>query len=146
MAEGDMGDAAGAEEGRFAPSRPVDELVDQDEQAGIEFGLVGTAGRKRDQIGDAGALQHVDIGAVVDLAGRNAVARPVPRQEGKAHAAEPAHGNRTRRLAERTRDRDLLRIVEADAVGEARAADHADVPAVGFLPAVLPISVQGCLP
>ena len=53
----------------FAQMGAVDKLVDQHEQAGIKLGPVGAAGRERDQIGDAGPLHHVDIGAVVDIGG-----------------------------------------------------------------------------
>ena len=44
-------------------------LVDQHEGAGRKLLLERAAGRQRDQVGDACALEHVDIGAVVDVGG-----------------------------------------------------------------------------
>ena len=70
MRHRDVRHAAFAEERAFALVRAVDELIDQDEGAGRQVFLERAACRQRDQIGDAGAFEHVDIGAVVDVGGR----------------------------------------------------------------------------
>jgi hypothetical protein len=58
-----------AEERALALVGAVDELVDQDKRTGRQFLLERAAGRQRHQVGDAGALEHVDIGPVVDIGG-----------------------------------------------------------------------------
>ena len=66
----------------------VDELIDQHEGAGRQLLLERAAGRKRDEVGDPCPLQHVDIGAVVDVGWREPVALVVARQERRS--ARPA--------------------------------------------------------
>ena len=71
-----MGDAAGAEEALGPGEGAVDELVDDDKIAGRKI-LAQAADRgKRDDVGDAAALQRVDIGAKIDLRGRQYCPRP----------------------------------------------------------------------
>ena len=81
MRHRDMGDAAFAEERALALVRAVDELVDQHEGAGRQFLLERTAGRQRHQVGDAGALQDVDIGPVIDVGRRQPMSLVMPRHE-----------------------------------------------------------------
>ena len=99
MRERHMRDAAGPEEAGLALERAVDELIGQHEQAGIEFALVGAAGGDGDDVGDAGALQRVDIGAVVDRRGREAVAAAVTGEEHHLRVADAAETQRVGRLA-----------------------------------------------
>jgi 5'-methylthioadenosine phosphorylase len=63
---------------------------DHDEGPGRHVLPERAAGRQRDEVGDAGALQHVDISAVVDVGGRQAVALVVARQEDDRQAADLA--------------------------------------------------------
>ena len=81
MRHGDMRHAAGAEERARARMGAVDELIDQHEGAGRQFRLERAASRKRNEIGYARALEHVDIGAIVDVARRQPMALVVPRQK-----------------------------------------------------------------
>ena len=92
-------DAAFAEERGLAQMRAVDELVDHDEGAGWQFLLERAAGRQRDKVGDAGAFEDVDVGAVVDVGGRQAVALVVARQEDDRQAVDVADAQGARRLA-----------------------------------------------
>jgi len=62
MRHRDMRDQPFAEERALALVGAVDELVHQHKGAGRKFFPEGTAGRQRNQVGHAGALQHVDIG------------------------------------------------------------------------------------
>ena len=55
----------------------------------------------RDQIGDAGALQRIDIGAVVDRGRRLDMAAAVARQEDQVDALEGAEQQRVGGLAPR---------------------------------------------
>ncbi len=57
----------------------IDELVDQNECARRQVLAKRTAGRQRDQVGDAGSLENVDIGPVVDVGRRQTVSLIVTR-------------------------------------------------------------------
>ena len=76
-----MGDATVAEETGLAPIGAVVELIDQNEQAGIELALERAAGGKRDDVGDADTFQRIDIGAVIDPGRRDAMPAPMASQE-----------------------------------------------------------------
>src|SRR5216684_7858593 len=121
-----MGDAAFAEERAFAFVGAVDELIDQDEGAGRQFFLERAAGRQRHEIGNAGALEDVDIGPVVDVGGRQPVALVVTRQECHRKAGDLADAQRGGRLAPRARDRFLDDFFEARQIVDAGAADDAE--------------------
>ena len=81
MGHRDMRHAARAEEGRLAQIGAIDELVDHHEHARIELPVERPAGGKRDDVGDAGPLQRVDVGAIVDRRRREPVAAAVPGEE-----------------------------------------------------------------
>ncbi len=126
MRHRDMRDAALAEERALALVGAVDELVDQHEGAGRQLLLERAAGRQRDQVGDAGALEHVDVGAVVDVGGRQPVALVVARQEHHRQAGDLADAQRRRRLAPRARDPLLAHVLEPRQIVDAGAADDAE--------------------
>ena len=94
MRHRDVRDAALAEERALALVGAVDELVDQHKGAGRQFLLERAAGRQRHEIGDAGALERVDIGAVVDIGGRQTMALVVARQK---HDRQPRNLTHTQR-------------------------------------------------
>src|SRR5260370_42703030 len=100
MAERHMRDEAGAEEALVAREGAVDELVDEHEGAGRQIRLQAADGGERDEVGDAGALQRIDVGAVIDLRRRHAMTAAVARQEDDARARERAETELVRRLAE----------------------------------------------
>ena len=94
----------GAEEALGAREGAIDELVDEHEGAGREILAQRAAGADRDQVGDAGALERVDVGAVVDLVtagcggrGRGAAGRRTRRPRGGRAAARPRACRRARR-------------------------------------------------
>ena len=126
MRHRDMRDAALAEERALALVGAVDELVDQHEGAGRQFLLERAAGRERDEIGDAGALEHVDIGAVVDVGRRQPVALVVAREEHHRQAGDLADAQRRRRLAPRALDALLAHVLQARQIVDAGAADDAE--------------------
>ena len=72
----DMRDAARSEEALLAGKGAVDELVDKNEAARRQLLAEGATGRNRDEVGNAGPLQRVDIGAVVDGGRRPLVSPP----------------------------------------------------------------------
>jgi hypothetical protein len=85
-----MRNAAPAEERTLAPVSAVDKLVDQHESAGRQLLLERAAGRQRNQVGDPGAFQHVDIGAVVDVGWRQPVTLVMARQKYDRKAGDGA--------------------------------------------------------
>ena len=95
-----MRDAARAEEAFLAREGAVDELVDQHEAAGRQRRLERAHRRERDEVGHAGALQRVDIGAEIDLAsagcewprpwrGRNTTSVPPSRPKHSSSEGSP---------------------------------------------------------
>ena len=120
-----MGDAALAEERALALVGAIDELVDQDEGAGRQLLLERAAGRQRDEIGDTGALEHVDIGAIVDVGRRQPMAGTVPRQKHHRQAGDLAAAQRTRWRAPRALDGLRPYFFQARKIVNAGAADDA---------------------
>ena len=90
MSERHMRDKTAAEETLFARMGAVDELIRHDERAGRQSLAQRTTGRNGNDVGGAGALQRVDIGAVVDRCRRMDMAAAVARQEQHVHAFQPA--------------------------------------------------------
>ena len=115
-----------AEERTLALVGAVNELIDQHEGAGRHLLLERTAGRQRNQIGDAGAFQNVDIGAVVDVGRRQPMALVVARHEDDRQAVDLADAERARRLAPRRRNALLAHILQTRQVVDAGAADNAE--------------------
>jgi hypothetical protein len=72
---------AGGEETLFARKGPVDELVDQHKGARGQRLAQRTYRADRDEIGDARALERIDVGAEVDFARRYPVAAAMAGQE-----------------------------------------------------------------
>ncbi len=124
--EGHVGDATRTEERTLAAHGAVHEVVHQHEGAGAQFLAVGAAGRERHEVGHAQLLQRVDVGAVVDLGGRQAVAPAVPRQEHDVRAAGATDAQPVRRLAPGRVDALLAHVLDAGQVVEAGAADDAE--------------------
>src|SRR5262249_14311911 len=79
MRHRDMRDAAAPEEAFLPREGAVDELVDDHELARRQLLLEAADGRERQDVGDAGALQRVDIGAEIDLARRDGMTAAVAR-------------------------------------------------------------------
>ncbi len=93
--------------------RPVDELVDEHEQARVEFFAERAAGREGHDVGDAEPLHRVDIGAVVDAGGREAVAAAVAGQEHHLRRADPPDPQGVRGLTPRRGDALLADLLQA---------------------------------
>ena len=81
---------------------------------------------KRDDVGHAAALQRVDIGAEIDLGGRQHVPAAVPRHEHDRLAVERAEAEFVGGRAERALDPAPLDIRQAVDLIEPAAADNAD--------------------
>ena len=126
VAHGDMGDAALAEEAFLACEAAVDELVDDDEMTGRQILAQAADRRQRDHFGAAEPLQRVDIGAVVQMAGRERMAAAVTRQEHAAHAGEAAFQQRVGRVAPGRRHAAPHFLLQPVHVIQAGAADDAD--------------------
>ena len=120
----------------------IDELVDQHESAGRQFLLEGAAGRQRDQVGDPGTFQHVDIGAVVDIGRRQPVTLVVARQKHDRQSGDVAVPHRRRRFAPRAGDRLLAHVLQPRQVINAGTADNAKnrLRHLSSLPAGKPVS------
>ena len=125
MGHRDMGDAALAEERTLALVGAVDELIDQHEGAGRQLLPERTAGRERNQVGDPCPFQHVDIGAVVDVGGRQHMSLAVPRQEHDRQAGDDAARQGCGRLAPGAFDRLVADIFQPRQVVDAGSADNA---------------------
>ena len=124
--DGNMGDAARAEKAFLPRDRPVDELIGDDEMTGRHLLPERAAGGDGDDVGDARPLQRVDIGAIVDRGGRQAVAPAMARQKDEARAVQLAKEQLIRRLPPRRRDPPPFAARQSLDVIEARSPDHAD--------------------
>ena len=83
-----MRDEALAEERFLAREGTIDELVGQHESAGRQLLAEGADRADRNDLGHARAFQRVDVGAVIDVGGREFVAAAVARQEDDLLPAE----------------------------------------------------------
>lgn len=110
----------------FTGEGAVDELIDNHEAAGGQVFLKRAAGGDGDHIGDPCAFQRVDIGAVIDGAGRLDVAATVPRQEDQIDALEGAEQQLIRRSAPWAFDPLPAGIFEAGNIVDAAAAYDAE--------------------
>ena len=81
-----------------------------------------------EQVGAARALQRIDIGAGVELGGRDRVAAAVAGQEDEAHPLDPPDQQVVRRRAPGSVDREPLRLLQRVDRVEAGAAHYADHP------------------
>src|SRR5215470_13586558 len=120
-----MRHAALAEKRALAFVGAVDELVDQHEGARRKVLLERATGGERDEIGNARALKHVDVGAIVDVGGWQPMALVVARQEHDRQSRDLADAQRRRRLAPWALDLLLAYVLEARQIVDAGAANDA---------------------
>jgi hypothetical protein len=126
IGEGHVADDAVAEERIGAMARAVDELMGEDD-VGRRVLHFQRADRGRRQDGVyAEELEAVDVGAVVDLAGRVAMAASVTGQKGHAGAVDLADHIRIGRCAERRLHRPFVDDGQPFHGVDARASNDAD--------------------
>src|SRR6202022_652490 len=138
MRHGYVRDAALAEERALPLEGAIDELIDQHEGAGGQLLLERSAGPQRYQVGHARALEHVDIGAVVDVGRRQPVALVVARQKHDRRAGNLADAQRRRGLAPWALDLPLPHLLQPRQVVDAGAADDAEHGLGHFFPISYP--------
>jgi hypothetical protein len=80
-----------AEEGGDAAARAIEELIGDHEIERLVFFLQRADGTQRYDAFYAEGFHPIDVGAEVQLGGRNAMAAPVPREKGDLMAFELAH-------------------------------------------------------
>ena len=124
---------AGAEEAGLAREGAVDELVGHQEGARRQLFLQRTAGRHRNHVGDADTLQGIDIGAVIDAAGRLDMATSVARQEDHVDAVQGAGQKLVGRLAPGASDGLPAGILQPlNVIDAGTANDSENCPGHGF--------------
>src|SRR6478735_9320446 len=101
MRKADVRDDAVAEERADAAARAIDELIGKQEIRRRVLLLQATDGARREDPLDAEGLHAEDVGAVVELAGVQAMPLAVTRQERDALAAQGREHVRPGRIAER---------------------------------------------
>ena len=126
MRHGHVGHQAGLEEAFDAREGAVDELIDDDNGARRQILLERTAGAHGKYLGDAGHLEGADIGAVIEVGGRAAMAAPVPRQEYHLLAVQLAEQQLVGGVAKGGRDLAPGLAREAVQIVNPRAADDTD--------------------
>src|SRR4029453_9027025 len=102
----------------------VDELVDYDEMTGRQVLAQRAAGRQRQDIADAGTLQGIDVGAVVDRGRRMAMAAAMARHEHHVEAIEHAEQELVGGLAEWRGDAAPLGVLQARNLIDTAAAEN----------------------
>src|SRR6185436_20550131 len=110
-----------AEEGRAPLLRAVDELIRNDDVSRMDPLLHRSDRRRRQDALDAERLHRVDVRAIVDVAGEDAVAASVAREERNRSIAEAADEQGVRGGPERRGDRVLAPIRQPREVVEPAA-------------------------
>ena len=90
MRHRDMGHTACPEETRLPLDRAIHKLIDKHDRTRRQMLAKRSASRQRDQIRDTGLLQNIDIGAVVDIGGRQSMPLAMARQKDKLRVADPS--------------------------------------------------------
>ncbi len=84
-----MDDHSGAEEALFTREGAVDELVDDHELTRRQILAQGPDRRNGDNVGAAGALERIHIGARIDVRRRQSMSASVAGKKDKVHSADP---------------------------------------------------------
>ena len=126
IAESDVADDAVAEESGDAKEGAVDELIGNDEVAGLVLFFQRADGGDGENALDAELLQRINIGAEIQLRGKDAVAAAVPGEEGDLAALEIAEDESIAGIAEGRRDTHFMDVGEAGHGVEPAASDDAD--------------------
>ena len=121
-----MGDQAIVEEALLAGERAVDELVDEYELTGRQILAQRPAGGNGDQVGDAGAFQRVDVGAVVDAGWRVRMSAAVTRQEADGQTVDFGEQDFVGWFAPGTSDLLPGRVLQVGQGVEAAASDDSE--------------------
>jgi hypothetical protein len=90
-------DHSGAKEAWRALHSAIDELVDDDETPRLKLLAKRAHGRDCDYVGATAGLQRSDVGACIDLMGRNAVAATMPWQKAQSDISDPSMQDLIRR-------------------------------------------------
>ena len=114
-----MGHHALAEKRALAFVGAIHKLVDQDECARRQILSKRAAGRQRDQIVDAGPLEDIDIGPVVDVGRRQTVSLIVTLNKNDRQPADITDAQCAGWLAPRTFDALLAHIHKSRQVVDA---------------------------
>ena len=112
-----------------AVARAVEKLIGNQKVQRFQFLLQGADGAHGNNSLDAHLLHGVNVGAVVDFRGSEAMPARVPRQEGHAFPFQRSDHQSVGRIAERRFEAHFARLFEAGHVVEAAAADDADAHA-----------------
>ncbi len=126
IAEGHVAHDAVAEEGGDAVEGAVDELVGNDEVGGLVLFLERADGGDGEDALDAELLQGVDVGAEVELGGKNAMAAAVAREKGDLAALELAENEGVGGCAEGRFHALFVNVGESGHGVKPAAADDAD--------------------
>ena len=106
--------------------RPINKLIHQHDVTRVVFPLERADGADADNPRDADFLHCPNVGAVVQLAGQNAVAPPVAWKEDNLAAREFSAEQGIRRRAKRRADSGPFLVGEAFDVVKPAAANDAD--------------------
>src|SRR5580698_10797527 len=126
IAKRDVADDAFAEKGRDAMKGAIDELVGHDKVRGLVLFLERADGGNGNNTLDAELLECVDVGAEVQLGGKNAMAASMAREKGDLASFEIAKHKSLRWLAEVRIHALFAYVGEAGHGVKTAAADNAD--------------------
>src|SRR5262249_9456356 len=107
--------------------RPIEELIRDDDMQRRVLLLETAHGARRNDAFDAQRLEPEDVGSEVQLRGKQAVPRTMPRQKGDTPAAEGPDQIRAGRIAKRRLERLPLAVGQLRHVIEAATADHTNL-------------------
>jgi hypothetical protein len=113
MGHGDMRHAAIAKEGGCAALRAINKLINQYECARRQFLAKRATSGNRDNIGHTNPLQRINIGAIIDSRGRQAMSAPMAWQKDGIRPADAPKAQSIRRLPPWRFDALLTQILQA---------------------------------
>ena len=126
MRHRDMRDNPIAEEAFLPRKAAVDKLIHNHEMPRRQFRLQAADRRQRQNIGHAGPLQRVDIGAVIQMRRRDRMPAAMPGQEHATHPGQPPEQQLIRRRTPGGGDRTPGFILQPLDIVQAGAADNPD--------------------
>src|SRR5580704_235488 len=127
LVEGDVGDNAVTEEGGFAALGAVEELIGDQELAGLEIFPEGAHGAHGNDALHAEEFHGVNVGAEVEFGGKNAMAASMAREKRDALPFQSAEDEGVGGIAEGSFEADFAGVGQARHGVKAAPADDADL-------------------
>src|SRR5262249_15803163 len=126
LVERHVSDKSITEESRYSPFRPVSELICDKEFSGAQIFFERPHRANGDNPLNAEQLHRIDVGPIVDFAGKNAVSARMPGKKCNLLPFQRANYNRVRRIAEGCFDPNFAGVCQPLHGVKTTATNHPD--------------------